>query len=122
MNKNTRELRKAVSAASKQGAASVVTLKPVSDYHSHSGSKESFFTNRTTPTATRGKDGVVSQNRKRNTAMKVLLNTDENGKSQSLTVHEPIDPKRFVTFKGHGYLRKDEYERNQYRQPKTVAA
>ena len=116
MNKNTRQLRKAISAASKKGESSVAVQKPVYNYHSRSGSKESFFTSVSHPTAIRGKDGVVSSSRKRNMAMKVLLNLDERGKRASLTVHEPLDKSAYVGFKGHGYLRKDERNNNQYRQ------
>jgi len=116
MNKNTRQLRQAISVASKKGIPSITVDKPVYNYHSHTGSKDSFFLDATHPTALRGKDGIVSSNRSRNMAMKVLLNADEKGKHASATVHEPLDRTEFVRFKGHGYLRKDERENNQYRQ------
>lgn len=66
-----------------------------------------------------GNAGVISYNAKRNTQMRVLKN-EGGGKSASLTVHEPITKTLPMRFKNHSYIRKDEYERNQYKQLPNV--
>lgn len=59
-----------------------------------------------------GNDGVVSFNKKRNSAMRVYLNRVEGGQTQSLTVHEPWVKHEPMLFPNHR-----QYDNWEYRRP-----
>lgn len=102
-NKTTKQLRQRISQACKAKQPSVVHSTPVFNYHSHSGSKESFFVNVEFPTAI-VKGGVNSTCARRNMRQRILINEDSGGVKSSVTCHEPIDAKRFNVPKNHNYL------------------
>lgn len=104
MNKNTRSIRRQLTAAGHKGQDSITVSVPVPDYHNHDHSQ---FTQRTIPTARADKSGLVSSNPYRNTCMRVLHNVGVNGKA-SLTVHEALEKGGSVIHKNHNYL---EYRR-----------
>ena len=116
-NKSTRALRLKVRAAGKSGETEVEWKVPVRNYHDfdnddyRTNSSRLFNTIRV-PTATVGKDGVISLNRRRNMAMRVFVNTCDNRKSDSITRHEPLVGGKPIVFKGHG-----QYKDFPYRQP-----
>ena len=115
MNKNTKNIRRQIQAAAARGEATVTVSIPSSRYPL-AQSKADGMTNVVRSTSLVGSNDTVSTNRRRNMAMRVYRNKDENGKQSSLTTHEPLLAGEFVTFKGHDYLRKDETGGNQYRQ------
>lgn len=123
MNKNTRIERKAVRAQQKAGGGTVSIRRPIGGYHGatrgHQRAPESAFTNVTLHANTRGAEGVVSLNARRNMQMKVLQNQDENGRKETLTVHEPIHKREFITHPNHQYIR-DDKRGGGYFQPKTA--
>lgn len=121
MNKATRKLRQAIRAAGKKGEASVSHRKPVFNYHNWTNddyrkNPSALFVTQEFPTATKDKRGVISQNNGRNMCQRVYVNTDDKGRAQSLTVHEPLNNKAPVRAKNHGYMR------GGYRQPSAIAA
>ena len=65
-----------------------------------------------------GGAGVISSSPKRNMQMRVLHNTDANGRKDSMTVHEPIRKDSYVKFANHKYMREDP-RGNHYRQWKS---
>jgi hypothetical protein len=97
-NKNTKQLRVKIRRACKRGEETYITKD-----------------GKVFPTS-RLKGDTVSQNRKRNTAMRVYKNTDANGRKCSLTVHEPMLKGEFMTFKNH-----KEYKDFNYRQPSLAS-
>ena len=130
MNKNTKTRRSQIRAAGKAGESICEIKVPVRHYHS-AGNKDdfrakpdSFFTTIRATTAIVGTGGLVSQNKRRNMAMRVLINKNDKGTKDSLTVHEPATKGEYVTFKGHKYLREDESENgsNHYRQFKVATS
>lgn len=100
-NKNTKALRVQITKACRRGESRVESLVPVSDYHNDSKPR---FTTRRTPTPIRGKDGLVSCNERRNTAMRVCINRGPDGRGFSTTLHEPLVRGRFVVNKNHKYM------------------
>lgn len=95
-NKNTKQLRRAVKDSCRRGEI-------VCDYATKSAHGGSTLASHRVPTALRGAGGVVSANPRRNMQMTVLHNTNDRGIKSTLTVHEPIDRKRYITHKNHGY-------------------
>lgn len=110
MNKSTRKLRQNIAQASRAKQIEVEHKTPVRDYHNKD--KVELVTVKF-PTAVPNKDGLVSSNPRRNTAMRVYVNTDAKGKSFSITRHEPLNEKAPITFKNHGYVKG-------YRQPANI--
>lgn len=100
MNKNTRNIRAAISKASKKGNATVTFSYPVKGYFS----AQNKMTNKTFPCAVPNGDGVISANERRNTQMVVFTNVDNTGKKFSVTQHVAINPKIPVRHKNHNYL------------------
>jgi hypothetical protein len=116
-NKATRALRLKIRAAGLRGETEVEHKTPVYNYHTFDN--DDFRTNPSRmldtvrfPTAVLGKSGIVSQNRKRNMAMRVFINTLDNRKSDSITRHEPLVKGEPVIFKNH-----KQYKDFSYRQP-----
>ncbi len=87
MNKNSRQIRKAVAKASKKKQG------PVS------------YNGRTFHAASPDKNGVVSTNPRRNTQMVISKNTDDKGKQYSITSHESINSKVPLVHKNHSYIK-----------------
>jgi len=109
-NKNTKQLRRQIQAATRKGQDSVTIKRPVFNYHSHSGSKESAFVSVTFPTA-RVKGGVNSVNRARNSCQRLYLNQNAHSITQSLTAHEALDDKQPIVFPNHRNYKNWEYRR-----------
>jgi len=112
-NKQTKRNRLKVRKAGKAGNPSVDIQRPVRDYHNH---EHTTLTTKAFPTATVGKDGLVSCNRRKNMAMRVLRNTDGAGQKISLTVHEPLKHD-YIVLRNHKYLKEDK-RGNPYHQPR----
>lgn len=116
-NKNTRQLRVRVRKAGKRGEDEIQYDQPVPNYHSKGTGDDfrakpsSFFIGMTCPTARVRADGLVSSNRKRNSAMRVYVNKGPDNKSQSLTAHEPLLAHEHMIFKNHRQYDKFEYRR-----------
>lgn len=115
-NKNTRSTRRFVSQAGKKGHSEIEIAVPVRNYHSHGGSKDSFFVKGRIPTARVHGEGEISSDERRNMRMRVLHNSNGVGGKDSMTVHEPISDSRPVRFKNHNYVQKD----GGYYQPKGI--
>lgn len=113
MNKNTKRIRREVRVERKNGNDALSINVPAPGYHNQ---MKPTFRLITVPTARMDKTGVVSQNNRRNMREHVYHNTDNVGKTFSVTSHEPINSERAVVFANHAYIAKDERERNQYRQ------
>ncbi len=58
---------------------------------------------------------LISSSPRRNMAMRVLRNPGD-----SRTVHEALDPTRWVDFKNHGYIAKDPTGMYGYKQPSRL--
>jgi len=101
MNKNTKHLNIKLARARKNGETEIRVDVPVRNYHSTSGP---LTTAKTFPVSIKGKDGEISRNARRNSRERVLLNTNSNGQTNSLTAHEAIDEKRPIIFPGHKYV------------------
>jgi len=111
MNKNTKKLRAELRAASKAGQSSFTHQKPAPNWHDLD---EPRFTPQIFPTSRANREGVVSAVARRNMCERVFVNVGENGKKASVTRHEPLNDKSFITHKNHGYL--------EYRQPARASA
>jgi hypothetical protein len=104
MNKNSRQLRVAARKIKRAGADNMEYQTPVGDYHNNPK-----FVKKILHLCSRDRDGVVSASPNRNMQMRVLQNKNEDSKTSSFTVHEPINKDRFVTHPNHEYMT--------YRQP-----
>lgn len=121
MNKNAKRLAALKAAAIRAGETSVTVKVPVANYHSNGTySREKSLQPKTYHFCSGS--GVVSNNRRRNMQMAVLVNKGEDGRKDSRTVHEPMIKDAPVTFKGHGYIRDDETKEASYFQPMFKAA
>lgn len=108
-NKNTKHNRAAIRKDGKDGSIETRLSLPAGGYHN---SAKGAFVTKSFPTARRGAGGVNSSSPARNMRQRIL--TNEGG--GTLTVHEPIDESRPVTFKNHQYMAQD----NAYFQPKGL--
>ena len=113
-NKATRQLRKQIARASRNGEDAFEHLQPVYNYHSCGDGQDfrsrpsSFLTRQVFPTAVVKGDGVNSVNKRRNSCQRVYLNTGEHSRSTSLTAHEAFLRNEHMIWKGHNYI---EYRR-----------
>ena len=48
---------------------------------------------------------IITQNPRRNLAMRVYQNADGKGTRSSITRHEPLQAGRFIVARNHGYLK-----------------
>lgn len=110
-NKNTKSLRKAVSAESKRGNAFVEYGRPVPNYHSYTGPKEGRLIKTLCPTAAMKGDGVNSVNKSRNSCQRIYLNRADGGATSSLTAHEPFLKHEPMRFPNHSMYKDWEYRR-----------
>lgn len=113
MNKNSKWIMKRVGKAVRAKETEIQVDIPVRGYHNYSNmERNKAMTKRTVPVPVADGKGVVSRSLRRNMQERVLQNKGSGG-TQSLTVHEPINPKLPVTFKNHSYM--------EYRQPPSVS-
>lgn len=116
-NKNTRQLRAKIKDATRRGEDTVSIQRPVYNYHSHQGSKDSAFVTVSFPTARMKGDGVNSVNKRRNSCQRIYLNRTDGGSTQSLTAHEPFLKHEPMIFPNHR-----QYENWEYRRPQGQAS
>lgn len=108
-NKNTRLLRKLVRKACKRRADSVEWQTPVADYFNHDGIQ--LRTVRVPTAIVRG-DGVNSVNKRRNSCQRIYVNKGSDGRTASLTAHEPYVRHEPMMFPNHR-----QYANWEYRKP-----
>jgi len=108
-NKNTRALRVKIAKASKNGEERVEVQVPVKDYHNDTHPR---FNNMSHPTAVVKGDGFNSFCKARNSCQRVYKNKGNDGRSMSVTVHEP-----FLRHEPMGFPNHRQYNDWEYRRP-----